>query len=78
MIGDFFVTFYLLLFISANYLDNWKCISVLKGDGTAASQSERGQLSSSIGSSAGTSNGSVNARYYQLGSIQQKNQVPWH
>ena len=68
----------LFVYFVANYLDNWKCIAVLKGDGSSMQDRSQGPTSSSYGSSAGTSNGSANARYYKLGSVSAANQVVWH
>ncbi|ELT96850.1 hypothetical protein CAPTEDRAFT_157718 [Capitella teleta] len=65
----------------ANYLGNWGCISVLKGDGSAPQQSLTEKSNkSNLGSSAGTSveNNSGGARYLHLGPVAQANHVPWH
>lgn len=65
----------------ANYLDNWKCISVLKGDGSAVPTDRTQTASGSYGSSSGASSGSAtttNTRYFKLGNITHPNQVVWH
>jgi len=53
----------------ANYLQNWKCIAVLKGDGSGVTEDEKDREK---GTAAAT------ARYFKLGSISNPNQVPWH
>ncbi|XP_014661947.1 PREDICTED: nucleoporin seh1-like isoform X2 [Priapulus caudatus] len=63
----------------ANYLDNWKCISVLKGDGTR-SPTDRpgGQGAMQTSNVQGVGNGT---RYYKLGGMLGQtatNQVVWH
>ena len=55
---------------AANYLHNWKCIAVLKGDGSGVNTEEIADKEKS-GSLAVT-------RYYKLGTISNPNQVPWH
>ena len=62
----------------ANYLDNWKCIAVLKGDGSNGGGDRSQQASGSYGSSGGTSNGSTNTRYLKLGPVTLPSQVVWH
>jgi len=63
----------------ANYLDNWKRIAEIRGDGSSG-QIEKTQSSGSYGSSTGTSQGSTSgaARYLKAGPIANKNQVVWH
>nr|CAG4644878.1 EOG090X080D [Leptodora kindtii] len=51
----------------ANYLHNWKCVGVLKGDGTGTN-GEEGERDKT----------SATARYYKLGTISNPTQVPWH
>ena len=62
-----------------NYINNWKCVAVLKGDGTSA------QSADAAIATPPNSNHSTNiqqpfstTRYYKLGSISHPNQVPWH
>lgn len=57
-------------FFTANYLQNWKCIAVLKGDGSGATQED--------GADREKVPGSGTARYFKLGAISNPNQVPWH
>ena len=66
-------------FVLANYLDNWKRIAEIRGDGSSG-QIEKTQSSGSYGSSTGTSQGSTSgaARYLKAGPIANKNQVVWH
>ncbi|XP_074644781.1 nucleoporin SEH1-like [Tubulanus polymorphus] len=59
----------------ANYLDNWKCISVLKGDGSVG-QSEGDHQSRTYEISS--NDPQSNARYYKLGSVNHPSQVVWH
>ena len=66
-----------ILLIAANYLDNWKSIATLKGDGSNTEKPST--MSGSYGSSAGTSAESANtARYYKMGNVAQPSHVPWH
>jgi len=60
----------------ANYMNNWKCVAALKGDGTQA-QSEPSAPTAPAGS-VENSNQSSTTRYYKLGTISNPNQVPWH
>ena len=53
----------------ANYLQNWKCIAVLKGDGSGVNTEEGVDREKSV---------SATARYFKLGTISNPNQVPWH
>ena len=70
---------------AANYLDNWKCFAVLKGDGSNLQQSlaappagdEGRQGQQQVASSFGSSGGNA-ARYLSLGPITSAQQVPWH
>ncbi|CAH0382957.1 unnamed protein product [Bemisia tabaci] len=58
----------------ANYMNVWKCVAVLKGDGTLP------QTEPTTGTIAQPTllSSSSSARYYKLGSISHPNQVPWH
>ena len=59
---------------AANYLNNWKNISVLKGDGHAVQGEHPTQSTGSYGSS-GASNGSATTpRYYKA----HPNPAVWH
>ncbi len=85
VLSGFYIIFQICIYIflvfnvyAANYLDNWKCIAVLKGDGSSVQDKLSQQASGSYGSSAGTSNGSATTRYYKLGNITSANQVAWH
>ena len=53
----------------ANYLQNWKCIAVLKGDGSGVNTEEGVDRDKAV---------SATARYFKLGTISNPNQVPWH
>ncbi|XP_054281749.1 nucleoporin SEH1 isoform X2 [Macrosteles quadrilineatus] len=55
-----------------NHMNSWKCVSVLKGDGTQAQNAE------STATSTVVPHSSSNARYFKLGTISHPNQVPWH
>lgn len=55
---------------TANYLQNWKCIAVLKGDGSGVSSEDATDREKASSSST--------ARYFKLGAISNPNQVPWH
>ena len=83
----------MILFVSifeANYLENWKCFAVLKGDGSNSQQQQQQQggertMATSFGSgagvmggAAGAGSGAAAARYLQLGPITNAQQVPWH
>lgn len=64
-----------------NYINNWKCVAVLKGDGTAAQSADLPKAAIPSGNSATnttTQQPLSTARYYKLGSISHPNQVPWH
>jgi nucleoporin SEH1 len=61
---------FLLSISTANYLQNWKCIAVLKGDGSGVSPEDGTDRDKTV--SAAT------ARYFKLGAISNPNQVPWH
>ena len=78
-------------YLSANYLDNWKCFAVLKGDGsnaqTAGSDAQsRYQVAAVSGATnngqqqttSQAAGGASTARYLKLGNITSANQVPWH
>lgn len=54
----------------ANYLHNWKCIAVLKSDGSGISLEDS--------TDKDKSNTHSTTRYYKLGTIGNANQVPWH
>lgn len=54
----------------ANYLQNWKCIAVLKGDGSGVSTED--------GADREKTSNATTARYFKLGTISNPNQVPWH
>lgn len=63
----------------ANYLDNWKCISVMKGDGTQG----QGDANQSTGYNAPSFNGNstqgnANTRYIHLGSVHKTPVPSWH
>lgn len=64
-----------LLFL-ANYMNNWKCVAALKGDGTQAQSEPFAPAAPSGGMES--SNQSSTTRYYKLGTISNPNQVPWH
>ena len=60
-----------------NYINHWKCISVLKGDGTP-NQGETPVLATPPNSSTPAQQTPSTTRYYKLGTISHPNQVPWH
>ncbi|XP_023245315.1 nucleoporin SEH1-A isoform X1 [Copidosoma floridanum] len=62
-----------------NYINNWKCVAVLKGDGTTAHSAEN-VMSTPPNSNhnLGVQLPSSTTRYYKLGTISHPNQVPWH
>ena len=60
-------------FASVNYLDNWKCIAVMKGDGSAC-QNQDNKLSDGSGM-----NGSATIpRYTRLGNVAHGGQLVRH
>lgn len=61
-------------FISANHADTWKCVSVLKGDGTQAHHTE--SIPAPVQTT--TSSQTATTRYFKLGTISHPSQVPWH
>lgn len=61
---------------AANYKSHhWKCIAVLKGDGTQAIT--EGVITPAAPVISTISPQST-AKYYKLGTISHPNQVPWH
>ena len=61
-----------------NYINNWRCIAVLKGDGSSGQSTETPTLVTPPNSThTGVAQPST-TRYYKLGSISHPNQVPWH
>ena len=63
----------------ANYLDSWKCVANLKGDGSSKDIEKQRTTSGSFGSSAGTSSESSNtARYLKMGNVAHPSHVVWH
>lgn len=62
-----------LIFSTANYLNSWKCIEVLKGDGSAKSAKnvEKAEV-------AASQSGSASIRYNKLPPITHPSQVVWH
>lgn len=61
-----------------NYINHWKCISVLKGDGTPVQGAETPVLATPPNSSTPAQQTPSTTRYYKLGTISHPNQVPWH
>ncbi|XP_063994097.1 nucleoporin SEH1-A [Diachasmimorpha longicaudata] len=61
-----------------NYINEWKCVAVLKGDGTSAQTAEVQQIVTPPGQSSGGQLSQSTTRYIKLGSISHPNQVPWH
>lgn len=59
----------------ANYMNSWKCISILRGDGTQAKSDTSVTNMPTMGQIAAP-NQSSTTRYYKLGSITNPNQVP--
>ncbi|KAG1681672.1 Nucleoporin SEH1 [Nymphon striatum] len=59
----------------ANYLDTWKCVSVLRGDGTLM---PLGNIPRSSTSNENNSASSGPTKYYKLGQVTNPSQVPWH
>ena len=66
----------------ANYLDNWKSVAVLKGDGSssggAAGRDKTHIMTGSYGSPSNTTNEASTARYFRLSNIAHADQVVWH
>lgn len=60
----------------SNHADNWKCVSVLKGDGTQAHHVENIPAPVQITTSSQTA--TATTRYFKLGTISHPSQVPWH
>ncbi|XP_039277175.1 nucleoporin SEH1 [Nilaparvata lugens] len=52
------------------YMNSWKCVSVLKGDGSQASAAPT--------AAAPAVTSSAPSRYFKLGNITHPSQVPWH
>lgn len=60
-----------------NYINSWKPVAVLKGDGShVSSETQRSSISSAAG--LPTPPVSQTARYIKLGTIAQSREVPWH
>lgn len=61
----------------ANYLDIWKCISTLRGEGVVSvpEVASVGNASQQIG---GTTTGQNTARYFKLTPTAHSSHVPWH
>jgi hypothetical protein len=62
----------------ANYMNSWKCVAVLKGDGTQTKSDSSTPAVPTPSGGVATSNHSSTTRYYKLGTISNPNQVPWH
>lgn len=60
-----------------NYINSWKPVAVLKGDGSQVS-SEGHRMSVSSSMSQAVQAVSQTARYIKLGTITQPRDVPWH
>ncbi|KAG8277699.1 Nucleoporin SEH1 [Homalodisca vitripennis] len=62
-----------------NHMNNWKCVSVLKGDGTQAPGTELPPPTpGTIATPHPLPQLNSNTRYFKLGTISHPNQVPWH
>ena len=62
-----------------NYINHWKCVAVLKGDGTSAQSAEMPQIATPPSHAMVSIQPPLSTtRYYKLGSISHPNQVPWH
>lgn len=62
-----------------NYINNWKCVAVLKGDGTSAQNAENvTSTTQNASNNLGSQQSLSTTRYFKLGSISHPNQVPWH
>lgn len=61
-----------------NFINHWKCISVLKGDGTPVQGAETPILATPPNSSTPAQQPPSTTRYYKLGTISHPSQVPWH
>lgn len=59
-----------------NYLNSFKCVTVLQGNGTITHQETNASTTTTPGVQAAPA--SMTARYYKLGSITHPNQVPRH
>lgn len=55
-------------------MNSWKCVTVLKGDGTPATAENNRVPAAATPPSAP----SMTARYYKLGIIANHLEVPWH
>lgn len=55
-------------------MNSWKCVTVLKGDGSPAGGDSR----TAAASAPSAPNASITARYYKLGIITNPLEVPWH
>ena len=71
-----------MFLLSANYLENWKCIAKLKGDGSGSEGQVEDMGSQSalvpvVDSSASTSV-ATGSRYYQLTPVGSRKEVVWH
>lgn len=69
-------------FLAANYLGNWKCISVLKGDGTPgeghAAVSQNSAASATPASNDNASGNSSGIVRYKGKTVTGTSQVVWH
>lgn len=61
----------------ANYLGNWKCIAVLKGDGSQP-EIDRNQPAMQQEQGARGQGQSNNVRYFRVSAVQSPQHVPWH
>ncbi|KAK3884523.1 hypothetical protein Pcinc_011197 [Petrolisthes cinctipes] len=61
----------------ANYLDIWKCISVMRGD-AVENVGEAEETNNSIQPCGGTASGQHTARYFKLAPTAHPAHVPWH
>jgi len=61
-----------------NFINHWKCISVLKGDGTPVQGAETPVMATPPNSSTPAQQAPSTTRYYKLGTISHPSQVPWH
>lgn len=62
---------------AANYLDIWKCISTLRGEGVV-NIPEMASVGNTSQQTGGTTTGQTTARYFKLAPTTHPSHVPWH
>ena len=69
--------------VAANYLENWKCIHKLKGDGSGSRQGQDEAAVSDgvlvpVPDAAASLSIAAGSRYYNLAPLGSRSEVPWH